>query len=241
MNVIRSRSWVLKVTIMSIGLGMLIAVSLKTQQQMRSEGIGDFRWPELVMAYKDARRQNERLHKQIAQLQDKLTDYEYQISQGSSSAKLLNRELQEIKFLAGLTAAHGPGVTVTLKDSRKKTGPGAIPIIDSLIHDTDIWRVVNELSSAGAEAISINDQRVIAMTPIRCVGPVIQVNEVPIAQPYVIRAIGNPKTLESALRMTGGVVDSMPDPDMIEIKQETDITVPAYAGSRRTNYLKPAG
>jgi len=33
----------------------------------------------------------------------------------------------------------------------------------------------------------------------------------------------------------------MPDPDMIEIKQETDITVPAYAGSRRTNYLKPAG
>ena len=65
-----------------------------------------------------------------------------------------------------------------------------------IIHDEDLLRVLNELCAAGAEAISINDQRIVATTEVRCAGPTVSVNNVRSAPPYVIKAIGNPKKFD---------------------------------------------
>ena len=65
--------------------------------------------------------------------------------------------------------------------------------------------MVNELKAAGAEAVSVNDQRLVAVSPVRCAGPTIFVNNTPQTPPYVIRAIGEPNTLETALNISGGI------------------------------------
>lgn len=147
------------------------------------------------------------------------------------------------RFLAGLTAVQGPGVIVTLTDGKHAAPGKAAPaaILPYLIHDTDINQVVNELRAAGAEAIAINDQRLIATSSIRAAGPAVMVNNIPQPSPYVIRAIGNPRSLAYALSLPGGVKDELKrlDPAMMQIKQAATITLPAYRGSTIERYAKP--
>lgn len=240
---IRGKSWILKITMMSIILGMLLAVSLRTQLQMKAEsGIPTTRLPGLAAAYTDAKRQNERLRQQIEDLEKKITEYQNQLATGENAAGTLNKELQDSKFLAGLSEAQGPGVIVMMRDSSRKPAADAptMAMLESIIHDSDIRNVVNELRAAGAEIISVNDQRLIATTAIRCVGPVTLINGAEVAAPFEIKAIGEPKTLESALRMTGGVVDSFPDPHMVDIRQDQKIVIKPFAGSRQFKWAKPA-
>ncbi|MBI2843737.1 MAG: DUF881 domain-containing protein [Armatimonadetes bacterium] len=239
---IRSKSWILKITLMSLVLGMLLAVSLKTQQRVRTEsGIPTTRLPGLAAAYTDAKRQNEKLRDQIEDLEKKITEYQNQLASGTTAAGTLNKELQESKFLAGLSAAEGPGVVITLRDNPRKQAPGGSPmdVLEGLIHDSDIQAVVNELRAAGAEVLSINDQRLIATSAIRCVGPVTLINGAPVAPPYEIKAIGDTKTLESALRLPGGVVDNFPNPEMIDIRTEARVVIKPYAGSRQFKWAEP--
>lgn len=239
----RSTSWILKITLMSAVLGVLLAASLKTQATLRNEGLPARRWTELVSAYKDTKEHNEKLQQQIAKLQTEKTDLENRLGRGDNSTKALNEQLQETKFLAGLSSAEGPGIVVVLQDSKKKPAVDAPWMVqqESIIHDSDIRNVVNELRAAGAEIVSVNGQRLIATSAIRCRGPVIQVNGVEMASPYEIKAIGDPKTLEGALRINNGIVDSFTtDTSMIEIRQEKSVVIQPYSGSTQFNYAKSA-
>ena len=109
----------------------------------------------------------------------------------------------------------GPGIIVTLNDSKlpypKDMPPGVLPGMapENIIHDTDINQTVNELKTAGAEAISVNDQRLVATSPVRCAGPTVYVNNTMAAPPFVIKAIGDAKTLQAALNISGGEVDQI--------------------------------
>lgn len=78
---------------------------------------------------------------------------------------------------------------------------------DYIIHDSDLLSVINELRSAGAEAVSLNGERIMATSEIRCTGAVVTVNGRRYAAPYVIYAIGDATTLYNALTMRNGVVD----------------------------------
>jgi hypothetical protein len=110
-----------------------------------------------------------------------------------------------------------------------------------IIHDADIQRVVNELKAAGAEAIAINDQRVTAMTSIRCVGPVVHVNSIATtASPVRIEAIGNAEAMMSGLRMTGGILGTFPDISMMNMEKAENLTLPAYTGVIPLRYVKVA-
>jgi uncharacterized protein YlxW (UPF0749 family) len=153
--------------------------------------------------------------------------------------------------LAGTVSVSGSGVAVTLRDSKlAERKPNDISEADwrdlseeYYIHDRDIRDVVNELRESGAEAISVNDQRVTGLTPIRCVGPVVMVNDVRTAgSPVVVRAIGDPDALLSGMMMTKGVLDAFRDvdPTMVSIDKVKSMTLPAYAGSTTLRYAKVA-
>ena len=152
--------------------------------------------------------------------------------------------LTKTDFFAGLTPVQGPGIIVTLNDS--KLPPVPLPAgfaSPSLIHDTDITSVVNELKASGAEAISVNGQRLVAISPIRSVGPAILINATPQAAPFVIKAIGNPKTLLSGVELPGGVTKSIRayDPAMFTTKVSPEpLLLPAYPGTATPRYAKPA-
>jgi len=152
-------------------------------------------------------------------------------------------ELSNARFLARLTPVQGPGVVVTLNDS-KKTFPRPLPpgmALPNIIHDSDINAVVNELRAAGAEAIAVNGQRLVAISPVRTAGATILINFTPTVPPYVIKAIGGPKTLASAMTMPGGIATQIKayDPAMFSVKQASALTLPAYSGGGTPRYAKP--
>lgn len=109
----------------------------------------------------------------------------------SSSAE---EELKKINALIGTIDVVGKGVIITLQDNANVTSEniGALEnISDYLIHDRDLLRIVNELKNAGAEAISINDERIVSTTSITCDGNVILINGKKISSPFTIKAIGS--------------------------------------------------
>jgi hypothetical protein len=148
----------------------------------------------------------------------------------------------QARLLAGLTAVQGPGVIVTLKDGKHRANAPVAAILGTMIHDTDINQVVNELKAAGAEAIAVNDQRLVATSPIRCAGPTVLVNNVPQPPPYVIRAIGSAATMQAALNLPDGVgYRSLRhlDPAMFRIETASQLILPPYRGSIQDRYARP--
>jgi uncharacterized protein YlxW (UPF0749 family) len=154
----------------------------------------------------------------------------------------LNKELQTMKFLAGLTEVNGPGVQVTLIDSQKK------PVLptdqarqSNLIHDFDMLSIINELKASGAEAIAINGKRIVSTTPVRCVGPVVLVNNIPTPPPYVIQAIGDREAMLAALNLPDGVLTEIRkyDANMVRVEKKDKLTLPAFAGNTQPRFAKP--
>lgn len=157
---------------------------------------------------------------------------EYKSSASTNDALIasMTQELNAASVLAGLVDVKGEGVVVTINDSTS-TSPD-LSAEAGLVHDTDLVSIVTELKAAGAEAISINGQRIIATTPIRCVGPTIQINSVKVAAPFYIKAIGNAQYLESALNIKGGIVSSLRSYGLsIEVTRQSDIKIDKYDGS----------
>ncbi|GIV19551.1 MAG: hypothetical protein KatS3mg023_1302 [Armatimonadota bacterium] len=239
---IRNNPWVTPVTMMALVLGALLAVSLKTQQSIRSTSLPSNRFSGLAAAYRDQQEQLKMANEEISKLRERTTQYENEMASASEKTRLLNNALQEAKFLAGLTPVEGPGIEVVLQDSKKRPPANSpIDIENYIIHDSDLQRVVNELHAAGAEAVSINGQRIIANTAIRCVGPTIQVNGIALSSPYVIQAIGDPETLMGALNLPQGVLADIQaiDPNMVKVTKKNNIQIPAYTGSLVFRYAKP--
>ena len=100
---------------------------------------------------------------------------------------------------------------------------------------------INELRAAGAEAIAINGERIVAMSEIRCAGPTLSVNNNRSAPPYEIKAIGNPNNLESALKLRGGVLENFKFWGIqADLSQSDDIVIPAFKGRKSFEYAKIA-
>lgn len=157
-------------------------------------------------------------------------EYKSNASTNDSLIASMTEELNAASVLAGLVDLKGEGVVVTIHDSTSNSPEFTAEA--GLVHDTDLVAIVTELKAAGAEAISINGQRIIATTPIRCVGPTIQINSVKVAAPYYIKAIGNSQYLESALNIKGGIVTSLRRYGLtIEITRQNDIKIDKYDGN----------
>ncbi|MCL1848273.1 MAG: DUF881 domain-containing protein [Clostridiales bacterium] len=127
----------------------------------------------------------------IAQYRGELTEID--LIHQSAEIQAYQEELTTAQLRAGLTQVTGQGVEITMDDNYDglRENPGGDPNA-YIIHYDDLLSVISDLKSAGAEAISINDQRFIGTTELRCVGNVILVNTTRLAPPFVIQAIGNP-------------------------------------------------
>lgn len=153
----------------------------------------------------------------------------------SSLIESMQKQIDTLAVYAGSENLVGEGIIVTLDDGDKALEPELRT--DAVVHDSDILTVVNELQAAGAEAISVNGQRITSMTSIRCVGPVIQINYQKIAPPYVINVIGNAQYLESAVNIKNGVADILTEIGVVvKVSRNVDVKVPKYSGSMNFKY-----
>lgn len=145
------------------------------------------------------------------------------------------KELKELNMYLGLTEVEGEGITVTLRDNTSSL----ISTANDLVHDGDLRAVVNELKNAGAEAISINGQRIVPSTSINCVGTVIQVNDEVVGAPFVIKAIGNKTNLNSGITRPGGFIEWLvSDGINVETKESDNIKINKYNGVLTDKYIK---
>ncbi len=134
----------------------------------------------------------------------------------------LTSELLVARTLAGLTDVQGAGVVVTLDDSRN----------GSVIHDSDLLMLINELRDAGAQALSINGERLLATSEVRCAGSILSVNNQRLAAPFEIAAVGSTDTLYNALHMKGGVLDVLTDWELtVLVEKREQLTISAFAGN----------
>lgn len=112
---------------------------------------------------------------------------------------ILEKQHLLMRASAGRTNFEGTGIKIEIRDSDIDILPGQNPN-DYIVHDQDVLRMVNDLKTAGAEVISINNQIYTLGTEIKCSGPTITINGKTFGQPFVIRAIGDPETLEAAIK-----------------------------------------
>jgi uncharacterized protein YlxW (UPF0749 family) len=157
----------------------------------------------------------------------------------SSEAEATSQEMENSRMAAGLMAVQGPGIIITIDNQKGFPSPGKNPSLYS-IRDDDLLKVMNELKAAGAEAIAINEQRVVAMTEIRTAGNAIAINNTYHAAPYQIKSIGDPAALENSLKMKGGVADTLEFWGIkLTIERSNLVKIPGYRGLIRYEYGKP--
>ena len=136
----------------------------------------------------------------------------------------------------------GDGIVVTLTDNNnvKRSNIGPLDNIELyLVHAGDLVEVVNALKNAGAEAISINGQRITNFTSIYCAGNVVVVNGEKISSPIEIKAIGSPELLYGSIRIPGGYIELLEETGVIvDIKKQQNITIDKYDGIINAQYMK---
>lgn len=230
----RGRGAQIAIVLVFVALGLMMSVQFRVTRSL-AETLPAQRADELTRRLQAVEKERDQLRAQVAQLRDSLA----QGPQSEAALRALEDELWQARMLAGLVEVRGQGVVVTLDDSKLPRRPNE----DSnrfILHDEDLLKVVNELKDAGAEAIAVNGQRLISTSEIRCAGSVISINNARTAPPVRVVAIGDPDTLERALRLRGGVVDQLTFFGIeIQIDRELDVTVPAYTGGIAFKHAKP--
>jgi uncharacterized protein YlxW (UPF0749 family) len=215
-------------------VGILLAVQLRTSDNYGTSLRGT-RVDDEAFKINTLTQQNEALSQEIVSLREELTN----VGSDSQLTADLQEELKKANMLAGLTAVSGPGITVTLNDSPRTLQPGDDPNA-LLVHDIDILNIVNEMRASGAEAISVNDQRITSMSEIRCAGTTILVNMNKIAPPFVIKATGDPQLLESGLSIRGGKLEELRSFGLqTQLVRNDMIQIPAYSGVLNFQYTSP--
>ena len=180
----------------------------------------------------------ENAYKKLEEKEETLNSLREQVSNTDENHVGMSSKLSKYNSLLGNTEVIGKGIIITVTD-----GDGANLnsnwASDYIVHDGDLYEIVNSLKNAGAEAISINGQRIVSKTAITCAGNVVLINGEKVGVPYEIKAIGLPSMLYGAVTMPNGYIDWMINDgvkvDINTVDKET-IVIPKYEGIYKLEY-----
>lgn len=163
-------------------------------------------------------------------------------SKKNDSSSELERNLKIANSIIGTTDVKGKGIIITVADNKSVTSE-SIGILDSisnyLIHDTDLLTLVNELKNAGAEAISINGERITNSTSITCDGNVILINGNKVSSPFEIKVIGSQEALLGAIQRPGGFLEELENYGLVSsVKKQSNVTIDKYNGIIDLKYIR---
>lgn len=177
------------------------------------------------------------LYRELEQTEEELETQRVIATQNNGELETIESSIKENNKLLGLTEVTGSGITVILRDNNTWTNYIGDPN-NLLVHYSDILEVINELKNAGAEAISINGQRIVTTSSIECDGSVIKINGEKIGTPFEIKAIGYPEQLVGAVYRKGGYLRNLEEDYGIEVSitKSEKITIPKYSGVIKFNY-----
>ena len=179
----------------------------------------------------------EKMHEKLEKKELELENIRTLAASSNAEDQSKENELKENNKLLGLTEVKGTGVIIKLDDNRNVKQDEILGDISSyLVHEEDLLQIVNELFNAGADAISINDQRIVSTTSILCDGNILRVNGEITGVPITIKAIGD--WIYYNLNRPQGYLDIMRrDGVVVELEQVEEITIPKYAGTYNYKYI----
>ena len=223
----------------SLVLGLILSVQFKTINETVGNGVlPTQRAQELANEVAKLKSEKDLLTKQLEELENKVEQYEKEGISHDTYAENLYKDAMKYRMLAGYTDVHGPGIILEINDP-----PIDPQISDSygIVDELDLLlQVISILNAADAEAISINDQRYTSFTEIVRAGNHIEINGVSTGAPIVIKAIGDPDTLESALNIKWGIVWQLRNYDyVVNLTQNQDIKIERYRKAKEFIYAKP--
>ena len=159
-------------------------------------------------------------------------------------------EVAELETPAGLTAVEGPGLTVTLEDAPEEIRDAVGDEVGSaIVHQQDIQAVVNAMWAGGAEAMTVQGQRVVSTTGIKCVGNTVLLHGVTYSPPYVVSAIGDQAAMQRSIEDSPYIDAYLDAVDRYQlgwdVQEEASVEAPAYEGTENLRYAgtatSPAG
>ncbi|HKY50146.1 MAG TPA: DUF881 domain-containing protein [Candidatus Limnocylindria bacterium] len=219
--------------------GLLVSVQWRTQAE-RNELTVRYNTPLLDAASTLQNEQNS-LKAQLAELRAELDRIQANASTQSDAAKDLQARIDSLKAVAGLNDRTGDGVEVILDDAR-----GAVAAKDiekSICHNTDLTDIVNQAWRGGAEAIAVNDERIVGSSSIYCVGSTIMVNGTLMSPPFRVAVIGPQNELLATYEDPTQLRDIKQRRDVyglgFRVSRASGLRVPAYRGALNVRYATP--
>lgn len=234
--------------VMSISIGiacltlmLVMFMQFKVVKETDITAIENMRESELRVELSNWREKYNELNERYEEVSKKISEYQTEKESDEKTAQLLKTELEQLDEAVGKTDVEGEGIEIIITDK------GGTELSDDqtvrMIDEEDLLIIVNELFGAGAEAISINDERIIAKTDISKLGEgdnsFLKVNGHRILSPYYIKAIGNQTYLESAVIGKGGHVDELKDAGHeVTLNKVKKVKINKYADDISTKYIK---
>lgn len=217
-----SKRAVFTISTVCIIVGIMISIQFKSSINS-PQYISPDKWSELTVQIDYLRKQHDALTTEAIALNEKLWQANTDLR-----AQALQDELSKISVSTGLTPVQGPGIIVFL-DFGPEAIPGEDSSYDMLIDGMSLLFLVNELRAAGAEAISINNERIVAASWIEASGSRLNLNGKSISSPFEIRAIGDPETLSGSLKIRGGELEAFEVCGVKNsIQTEQNVYIPAF-------------
>lgn len=223
-------------------LTLLISVQYRTVKNANKVAGIDFN-SELkteVLVWKE---RYEEVYEVLQKAEDDLEIKREEATNNSNTSSSIQKQLKTLNSLIGTIDVKGNGIVITVADNSNVTTEN-VGVFDNisnyLIHDKDLLMLVNELKNAGAEAISINDERIINTTSITCDGNVILINGNKISSPFEIKAIGSQEALLGAIQRPGGYLEQQLERYglVTKVEKQENITIYKYSGIINYTFLE---
>lgn len=212
--------------LMSMIFVYVMFIQLRIVNQTDTDGIEFMRETELRELLATYKSNYAGAHEELAELQVKIDEYKQEEKSEEETMALLEKEIKETKMKLGFTNVRGEGITINMKDTENYN-----------IEYSDLLYLLNELIYAGAEAISVNDERIVAMSDLAGVNNFILINGNRTTSPFRIKAIGDTTKLQSALSIKGGYIETYGE--FFDVSMETgEIDIMKYNGKMTMEYAK---
>ncbi|GAA1245928.1 DUF881 domain-containing protein [Oryzihumus leptocrescens] len=229
----RPSRWSLLVPVVGVAAGLLFATSAQTAKgtDLRPSGT------DLADVIRAQTRVVQARTEAVRSLREQVDRLTQQSAPGNSAVNQLQQRSAALAPVAGTEAVRGPAITVTLNDAKRSAAslPQGFTADDIVVHQQDVQGVVNALWAGGAEAMMLQDQRVISTSAVRCVGNTLILQGRVYSPPYVIKAIGDVQGMQQSLDTNPTVSIYKQYVDVLglgyDVKTSAVATFPAYTGT----------
>lgn len=223
---------IVTIGIICILLTSVMFLQFKSVQVIEESGVGQKRETELRTEYSTLKDKSSEMKQQLEEIQNTTKEYTDQSSDVQATMDLLKSDVDKARCDLGYTDVKGPGIILTIAD-----GKNAANDKEQVITYNDLIMAINELKYAGAEAISLNDERVVNNSFVANISEYMVMNDNRISGPYTIKVIGDSKNLKSVINIKGGIKDYLESYNkQISYTVENEVYINKYNGNVEINF-----